>query len=314
MIKFTLNQDFFVWREIPYEEYLFLENVINYEIGADYYPTVIVAGDEIQRLTISDVVNEGKTIYVVAGTGSEENFGHFFWETVINIKSFLQVKKKFPKVIFLVQHDKIHVKKIFDYYGITYSTTIKNHNNYVGFLPPATPLITNTNILLYGEMLERFHYELHRENKSVTSKKIEILYLPRHKSGNYPYENMRSVEADAIEKFVSNQPNCQIFDTESNSDWGLEIETIKSAKFIIVPDGSAFAVAGFHAHNSTIIVLGSMISPRGVLKFDKAKQINKLIAKTNKVFFVSSETQQNNTESYNIENILPILQRKIVIL
>ncbi len=311
MIKFNLTPDFFVWRPIPYEEFLFVENVIDYKLESHLNTSVTVAGDEIQRLTVADIKDDQHEIYVVAGTIDGSNFGHFFWETVVYLRQFRQIKRIFPNVVFLVQEDKKFIKKIFDFYELKYDTKISKSKNYVGFLPPITPLITNANSLMYGDLLQSFHYELHRENKSVTAKDINILYIPRHKAGNYPYENMRSVEADSITDFLANKTNCLTLDTENNDDWGLEIEYTKKAKFIIVPDGSAYAVAGFHAHNSTIIVLGSYMTPLGYLKWDKVRLINQLICRNNKVFFVAAENK-GNIEYYSIHDILPILERKIV--
>jgi len=312
MQKLSLNDDAFFFRPFPYDEFLFLENVVSYEIESQTCINVITSGSGFNRLGVADVRDFQRPIYVVAETFSSNNFGHFFWETVVYLKHFLQIKRRFPNVIFLVKENKRYIKKIFDHYGLPLGKEILPANNYVGFLPFVTSLTTNLSSALYDQLIQEFHYEVNRENGSATDKDIEILYLPRHAKGNFPYENERRLETDSINHFLSGRPNCVVLDTENNDNWADEISAVKRARIIIVPDGSAYAVAGFHAHSSKIIVLGSYMSPTGAIKWDKARKINQLIGKHNQVFFITGSNTADNVEHFNMLDILPILQGKVI--
>ena len=141
MQKLSLNDDAFFFRPIPYDEFLFLENVVSYDIESQTCINVITSGSGFNRLGVADVRDFQRPIYVVAETFSSNNFGHFFWETVVYLKHFLQIKRRFPNVIFLVKENKRYIKKIFDYYGLLLGKEILPANNYVGFLPFVRPVL-----------------------------------------------------------------------------------------------------------------------------------------------------------------------------
>jgi len=317
MLELVITEDAFLFRATPYDEFLFYEDVISYEFTSQSGLVARFASHiqtQPERLSVADLVDKQRTIYVVVGSFDDKNFGHFYWEVCIYIEHLKKIKKQFSNAIFLIREPKPYIKKILKHHQLEFENEIKTSHNYVGFFPVfITSLVNNSHGILYEDLLNRFYYESHRLNKSVTSKDLLVLYLPRAISGNYPYENQRTIEDQSIRNLVNNVPGGRglVLEAEHNDDWAYEISAIKRAQFVIVPDGSAYAVAGFNAYGSTIIVLGSDLVLTGTKKFDKTKLINQLIMKKNSVFFIKPN-RNGTVESYNLAHIIPILQENIL--
>ena len=113
MLRISLNPDAFAWRSVPYEEIIFLENVVSYELEAYTSTNVIIAGDKFNRLTIADVTDSKRSIYLVVETLDSANFGHFFWESVVFLGHFNGIKNWFPNIIFLVKEEKKYISSLF---------------------------------------------------------------------------------------------------------------------------------------------------------------------------------------------------------
>jgi hypothetical protein len=153
MFKLTVEDEHFFFKNIHNDatvcfEPMFLENVLSFEhIGHVAYEFTVA---QPQRpISENEVFPDSKVMYCVLDTRSSDNFGHFFWESLINLRQLLRLKNKFPNIIFLVKTFGEFKRKICAHYGFTFTDQIVHPNNYVAFFAPLTSLISNRNIYHY---------------------------------------------------------------------------------------------------------------------------------------------------------------------
>ncbi len=309
MVKLRFNEEPFIFRNGPIEECIFFKDAHDYEFHDDFTSTSVVVDEKNREFLTENELNlHNRQLYIVLDTYSGINFGHFVWESLIFLKNLKRIHKKYPNVIFVFKNLTSFKTKILTYYGFKFSTEITSKLNFLGFFPYITALISNKYAYQYSELLDGFYNELHRDN-SFYEKYLDIVYFHRHqKKDNTNFENMnRLSDVSEIENYVVSQKNSILCKSEDSDDWASEIDLVKRCRWLIVPDGSAYAVLGFHAFNSIIIVLGSEMSLSGMRRFEKVKYLNKKIKEKNEVYFV-----KGNNLNFTLKHLEPILRRDIV--
>jgi hypothetical protein len=313
MFKVKVDDEQFFFRNIHHDatvcfEPMFLENVESYEhVGFDSYEFIVA---EPQRpKNENEILPSSKSMYCIVDTESSGNFGHFFWESLINLRQLKRLNNKYPNIIFLVKTESEFKRKIFAHYGFTVSSKIDSAANYVAFFAPITSLINNKYTHYYSLLLDEFHFEINQKNRGYFEKDIEAVYFPRHqKIGNFEYEGQdRSFNTSEIQAFLSNRQNCLIYDSENSDSWSKEIDLVKRSKYIICHDGSSYSVMGSHAFNSVLIVLSNNVFVPSMRRFDKVTLIDKKISSNNQRYFVRAPG--NN---FTLNTIAPLLEGRIV--
>jgi hypothetical protein len=313
MHKIKIEDEHFFFRNIHYDtticfEPWFLENVISFDHAGFSGYEFTASNTQLPR-NENEIFPSEKSIYCIVDTESSGNFGHFFWESLINLRQMKRLVEKFPNIIFLVKNDAEFKRKIFQHYKFKYAEKIEHQNNYVAFFPPITSLINNKYTYHYSTLVDQFHSDINQQNPGFFEKNIEIVYFPRHQTiGNYDYgEQDRSFNTDEIRSFLATRPNCLTFDSEASDSWTKEIEVIRRARYIICHDGSAYTVLGSYAYNSTLIVLSNNIWIPSMRRFEKVILIDKKISSKNQRYFVRAP--ENN---FKLGSILPLLNGQIV--
>lgn len=314
MNKLILQDEHFFFRNIHlgtsiHLEPFFYENVMAFEY-VNYGSIEITVQNPHRPLNENNILMEsGKQIYCVVDTEMSINFGHFIWESIVFLRQLKRLKNKYPNIIFLIKNKTRFKSKIMRHYDFQWSDEIVQLDNYVGFLPPITALVNNKYSQYYSNLLDEFHFEVHRENQSFFDKNIEITYFPRHESvDNLHYENQdRSFNTTELQSYLQRRDRCVIYDTENSESWTNEINAVKKSKYIICHDGSSSAVLGFHAYNSVIIILSNNVFIPSMRRFDKVVLIDKKIKEKNERYYV---TAPNNVFSLSL--LAPLIERRIV--
>jgi hypothetical protein len=308
-MKILLKDEYFIYMGVPVDELLFYENVQDYSHPDFTSVEIEVPGQQMPITEERLKLNDNKQIYCVLDTPSSGNFGHFFWECLIYLKTIKRINKKYPNVIFLFKETKKFKQKILDSYSIKYSTKIENFNNYVGFFPLITALVSDKYSLQYDKLIRKFHEHLHADSLTKFEKDLEIVYFPRHVSvDNTYYEGQdRSYNASEIVNFINSRPNTLIFETEKSKSWGEEFRTIQRAKFIICHDGSSGSVISFCARGSIIIMLSHNITLPSMNRFDKVRSTEEVSRECNEKYYINAP---NNI--YTLDLVMPLLTRQIL--
>jgi hypothetical protein len=307
MQKIIFSDEHFINNPRALSALLFFPDVFDYAHEDFSTSSVIVEKGEVKLLHEEDIVNYNCQIYIVLDTTASENFGHFFYENLIYLQRIKYFLEKYPNTIFLVKQDKNFKSKIFNHYGMRYSTSISEKKNLVGFFPLITSLHTNKSTRLYSDLLFKFHCELSTEKLYSSRKDLNIVYFPRHKSIDNTPSLERTLEADEIEGFVKNQNNSVVFDSENNDVWDMEVDVVRRCRILIVPDGSSACVLGFYAKDTIIIVLGSSYISPSTIRFEKCKEYYEIIKKNNEIYFI-----RGHENKFYLNDILPILDRRII--
>jgi len=283
----------------------------------EFTTLVVEAGSEAGFNLSSLKPFSDRQIYCVADSQYSDNFGHFFWEAMIFLTVFKRLKKYFPSIKFLLGAKRKYKTKIMSYYGLDFEfcditeqgvRIIKQPRNMVAFMPPISSLITNRYSTYYSELLSLFHHEIQIDSIDYSLKDIEISYFPRHlRVDNTPYPNQdRSFDTSELVSYLTGRDNCLVFDTESSDNWASEIEAVRRSKVIICHDGSSAAVLGFHAQNSTLIVLSNNVTIPSLLRFEKVKLIEEKIREQNKRFFVRAPGNK-----FTLNLLMPLINGQV---
>lgn len=313
MYKIRIDDEQFLFKNIHNDatvcfEPMFLENVSSF-VHVDHVSYEFMVDEPHRPKTENEILPFTKPIYCIVDTESSENFGHFFWESLIYIRQLKRLQNKFPNIIFLVKTITEFKRKIFFHYGLKFSDTIEKKENYVAFFAPITSLISNRYSYHYSLLMNEFYYELHQQNPGFYEKDIDIVYFPRHqKIDNWNYQGQdRTFKTIEIQSYLSNRPNCLTFESEKSNSWSKEVELVKRARYIICHDGSSYSVLGAHAFNSVLIVLSNNVFVPSMRRFDKVTLIDKKISSNNQRYFVRDP--ENN---FTLNTIAPLLNGRIV--
>lgn len=313
MFKIIVEDEHFFFKNIHNDatvcfEPMFLENVLSFEI-IEYTAYEFTVTQSQRPKTENELLPISKTMYCVVDTKFSDNFGHFFWESLINLRQLKRLKNKFPNIIFLAKTLGKFKSKIFTHYGFTFADHIEHKSNYVAFFAPITSLISNKYSHHYSVLMNEFYFEINNQNPGFFEKDIEIVYFPRHnKIDNWDYEGQdRSFNTSEIQAFLTNRPKCLNFYSENSDSWTNEIELIKRSRYIICHDGSSYSVMGAHAFNSVLIVLSNNVFVPSMRRFDKVALIDKKISLNNQRYFVRAPGNL-----FTLDTILPLLNGLIV--
>ena len=308
MIQIILKDEHFFWLGVPPDELLFFENVYAFEHIDSVSLKITAQRDQLPQTEEKIKLSQTKNLYCVVDTPASNNFGHFFWESMVFLKSLKRLRAKFPSIVFLIKETKKFKKKFFEHYDLQFATTISNSDNYVGFLPLITSLVTNKYSTQYAKLIDQFHYELHSDSPSYFEKDTDIVFFPRHNSvDNYKYEGQdRSLDTSQLINFLNQNHQTSVFNTENSESWAEEFRAMQSSKFIICHDGSSGAVAAFCARGSIIINLSHNITLPSLRAYDKVRYIEEKSRMSNEKYYVTFPDR-----IVNVDLILPLLTRQI---
>ena len=260
---------------------------------ADYswdieYDTEITSGDKDYYFYIEQVY--------------QDVFGHWVFESAINLPLFKKLKSIYPELKLLIFKNNIKkYKKLFcnsfkiDESDIIYS--IQNPNNTIIF-PGAISMADHSLLNVYNNYVINFKNALTCDIPINVNKDISILYMPRGTTENYiANDRTIAVQKELIEHIKSINNSLVYFGDAQTENFADQIKLIKRSNILIVSEGSAHSVNGLFSENSKIIVVGDFNrndtnNPRPDLI------IQNMINNNNKIYYISGYTHISDMIRY----------------
>jgi hypothetical protein len=262
--------------------------------------TVVECSDQIQ-FNYNKILPY-KEIYVAADTFFNGAFSHWIFESAIWIPHIRSLNGQLPSVPkFLLSEPRKFKESFLDSTGFGYSYQA-SPENYTILMPPITTINLNYYTLAYKKLLINFHYFL-KGLAPDPSKNVKAVLLPRGKAENFT-PNDRFVDTNQIEEFFKDKsPNLVIFNSDESPNLLHQIDLIRRAELILVPDGAALVFNGFLAQNSTLLVFNSELVRSQIRIYEKGLEILNIIKNNNNnIIYVNSIEGQ-----FRLSEIMPWL-------
>jgi hypothetical protein len=234
--------------------------------------------------------NDCRTYLIIENQCGCDAFAHWCFESAIYIPIFHKLKKFYPDLKLVLKSIK-NFKKLFleklglNEYDICLDSSLNDWN--MCFFVVPTSLNEKSCTDYYKKCVDDFCELITKGFPEIHTR--DIIMLPRQKLENFK-PNDRVYDTEKLEQQLI-EKNKFILRTDTITSLDQQINTIRSAKTIILTDGSPFFVNGIFAKNSNIIIIGN-ITPWQISTFPKLQYIVKKI------------TDLGNTYTYSSENLI----------
>ena len=251
-----------------------VENVANHTFYQPWPSTLV---NPVARLVRTRYDNSGARAhyFLIETLYSDNQFGHWVWESAIFLPSFLEFKRSDPR-LHLVLRSKKQYKKLFtDFFGIrqedvlhiddlesgktSVTGRLPSAHNWCVF-PPTIALNSFSNETLHSWIPyfdDMIRVIRHRRDPSSRLEPIPFLFLPRQSKENY-ITNERHVNYTDIYDAVINAGG-EVLETDYVGDLTVQINKIQAADVVILDNASSLLFNGLVARNKTLYALGSEI-------------------------------------------------------
>jgi hypothetical protein len=287
-----------------------IKNIIGYTYENFDRWKIVVNNLNSYFVTSDEIYNTDSTIYFTLDTSAHDAFAHWVFESAVWIPELLKLKQQIKNFKVLIQYEKIYKRQFLEHFNIDFDINPNLENGVILFPNPITSLNNPCVDTLYINLLENFHHlflnSINNQSDTINFEKSEIrninvLILPRQKKENLR-ANDREVDSSDIEKYLIDHNLGSIFETDQSPNLQTQIQSIRAAKYLIVPDGSAFLVNGFLIVNTSIIVLGAAFVPNQMKIYKKLDFIYSKIIQYNHVVFIN-----NSTNVFTRSHVMPFL-------
>lgn len=277
------------------------------------YQTHLIRNAQIQCIECDNIwlygafchnINSTDTnIYLSLHSQFDNALLHWVLECALFFPLFIHLKRVYPTIQMHCTVYKGYHTIFAKYFGIDPEnivyTALPSHN--VCIIPAMLHLHNVNEIDEYYKQL--FHSFWKWFDTPLPSKSIDILIMPRQILQNNDMKH-RSIIMDDI---LHNLPQAVILNTDTITDLHTQIQMVRSAKCIIVTDGSPFFFNGLLSSNAVIIALGDVVISQAQ-HFKKYDYFLNLIYKHNVVHHIpyTHGSLENCVFYYNqIQHYLP---------
>jgi len=222
--------------------------------------------------------------YVMIDAFHHDAFGHWVYESAIYLPFFNLLKLKYPTIKLHLKSNKKFKLLFCKYFNIEEYDIVTSiiSNNICIYTKPISALNYKSITEEYKSHVVAFINALHIP---IQIKNIEHLLMPRGANENY-IGNERVLNMDNIIQHINDMSDSTYtLYTDTISSLAEQMHIVSSASTIYITDGSACIVNGLFASNSTIIVLGNILTNQSN-EYIKMKYICELIASKNKVIYI----------------------------
>jgi len=271
ILEHSTNENFFM---IEHNKYFTIKNVKNYLPCKKTYNRI-----HIQNFTSND--SNIENVYLIIESPSHMAIGHWFFESLIYIPYYQQMKEKYPSIKIHLLEKKMYKLLLLDYFDISENDiTYELKENNVCIIPSP---ISSVHLAEYLDVFEKNMHNLYTSLNLINyDKTIDILIMPRQKKENYA-GNDRNYDKQ-FEILINKMPSAQILHTDNITKFSEQIEIVRRAKKIYVSDGSAFLVNAFFADNSDIHVVDN-ITKQQINRFKRYKIIFDFLKRNNSIYY-----------------------------
>ncbi len=278
-------------------DYLVISNVSS--LVPDGVDRFLISGVGLRfepNLPLTD--NLRNSLLVVVENYGHLAFGHYFFESVLFAKSIWDSYGLGEDAIALLTQGRKFKYSTMDFVGLKLSRDILP-NSKILLIRRQFSLNSSNNEIDFKEKILWFSSKY---VDSFQSKTRLLAFMPRQNLENF-HANDRSITYSGFDSLLAAIPDSVVVNTDSIGRFEEQLALIRSSKFVVVSDGSAFLVNGFFLRNCTIIVLGTDFVLNQSKIYSKIKIIYDFIKSRNNVIFIRS-----NNNSYNASDLMPILR------
>jgi len=262
------------YKEIGIYKFFKYENVYKYE-DIDYELYNIYYNTSLQKNA------QEPEYYLILDTIFADGLFHWVGENLVFLPLYIELKKQHPALKIIFREKVGYHKSILEYYNISFDNILYKINNThnVCFFPFPISHLNNPELdLEYISYADAFVNWL---NNVEFDKTIENLIMPRQVIHNAPGNNRINDCTDII----NHMPDAVVFHTDNSTNFYDQIKIVKSSKNIILTDGSPFLFNGLFAKDSTIIVLGDVVTVQGG-GYKKMQYYIDIIKQRNHIIFI----------------------------
>ncbi len=222
--------------------------------------------------------------YFIIDTHFHEGFSHWFFESAIYLPTFLELKTKIPNLKLHLKSGRKYKTDICRYFNInesdiTYELMMPNTCH---FPAPITAFNEKVCTQEYIDLVYRLRSYF---PQPPTLKSRNLLFFPRQKVDNYPYQNNERInDSSHVEEMLVQD----VTYTNTFQSFADQVHAIQSTRKLLIPDGAAFLVNAFLLSNCKVIVLGN-VTDYQACHFPKYGFINNMLVSSNQVHKISYE-------------------------
>ena len=280
-----------------------IKNVVQILRGTFDEHEFVVDQSNAIHLELDSIDSESENIVAFIDNVYCDAFSHWFFESFIFIRELIALKSTYRHLKIFIPNEKKYMRDILNHFGLDITNSL-NPDNLVIFFRRDTSLNLNHDSLSYQIRLTLFR-EFLRGNLPYVDRMVKTVFIPRQLTDNYS-GNDRTLFTDDIEQCLSTTDDAIVIYTSAANSFKSQYSLVGRCDTLLVPDGSAFLVNGFIAHESLILVLGSQFVPTQSQKFDKMKLLLSIIRRHNDVIFI------NKNSDFSISDIEPFLNKNYI--
>lgn len=202
----------------------------------------------------------------------DEAFAHWVLESVIYLPAYLELRTQVPGLKLLVKRMKGYKRQLFHVFGITDDDlAIVGKQVYRRVYLPSIYSLNDQQLDLasYRGLVDRLYQEFHRRSgtgldppeqwfgNSLDYHGQTLLYMPRNRTGNYPGNDRRLLDQDAIVEHVHRLGGYVLY-TDQLTDFRDQVAVVRRAKCLVLNYGSSLWVNGLMVRDARILVLNYM--------------------------------------------------------
>lgn len=232
---------------------------------------------------------EAGHMYFIIDTFYHEAFSHWVFESGVYLELFNKLRKLHPiKLVLKARRTyKLLFCKLFNINEEDIVYEIQRGNTCI-FPSPISAMNDKSLSTQYTEQLTRF-YKYFSQMASLAIKTNTIVLMPRQRKENY-HGNTREYIMDNLITYVSSKKDSVVLYTDTITDLQEQIQSVASAKSLILSDESAFLVNGMFAYNAHLLVLGK-VTVWQASEYPKLYKIRELSGTINNNTYVQYDTE-----------------------
>ncbi len=235
---------------------------------------------------------------VVIENHYHQAFAHFFFESVV-VAAWIWDNYQLSNINrALVSDSLVFKQRTLRFVGINTTDKVER-NRKVILLRKELSLNTNADEFFFKNILDWFAARYVTLYQPILT---PVVFMPRQSKENMQ-GNDRVLEYYGFDELISKIEGFRVIRTDELLTFESQAEAVWSARFLVVPDGSAFLVNGFFCRQKTIVVLGSSLVPNQSRIYSKYKILLDSIRSRNHVVFIRSDDHK-----FYANDLIPILK------
>lgn len=229
-------------------------------------------------------------IYLIIDTFFDEAFSHWVYESAIYLPLFILLRERYPTIKICLKTKRSYKLLFCKIYNIPEESIVYSldSTNTCIFPSPISAMNDKHICSEYIEQLTRFYTHFSQISR-IVPKTNDIVLMPRQRKENYD-GNRREYPMENLIDYISSKEDSIILHTDTITDLQEQIQTVASAKSLIVTDGSACLVNGMFASSAKIHVFGK-VTLWQASEYPKLHKVRELSTSLNNNTYVQYDTE-----------------------